>query len=391
MKIIEGKQTGAMKTVIYGPEGIGKSTLANQFPRPLFIDTEGSTKHLDTRRTERPTSWAMLMDQVKNVKADPGVCATLVIDTADWAEQLCIAEICAAKKLTGIEDMGYGKGYIYLAEEFGRLLNLLEDVIARGVNVVLTAHAQMRKFEQPDEMGAYDRWELKLQKKTAALVKEWADLLLFANYKTMVVATDKDNKKHKAQGGRRVMYTAHHPCWDAKNRLGLPDELPLEFAPLAPHIPILTGTGGNGAETQGEAPAPAPAPAPTPAPAPAPATPPTAPAPAAAHTEATPSAPSAPKDQPKASAPAESPKPAGGPPPEYQDQMNVPAKLAPLLASAKVSEREVREVIAQRQGVFPMGTTWEVMDKAGFVDGWVLKFWDQIVETIRSNPDRLPF
>ena len=42
----------------------------------------------------------------------PGVCSTLVIDTADWAEQLCIASICADKKLSGIEDMGYGKGYV---------------------------------------------------------------------------------------------------------------------------------------------------------------------------------------------------------------------------------------------------------------------------------------
>lgn len=378
LKIIEGKQAGAMKTVIYGPEGIGKSTLANQFPRPLFIDTEGSTKRLDTRRTERPTSWTMLMDQVRSVKADPSMCATLVIDTADWAEQLCMDGICAAKQISGIEDMGYGKGYVYLAEEFGRLLSLLEDVVARGVNVVLTAHAQMRKFEQPDEMGAYDRWELKLQKKTAALVKEWADLLLFANYKTLVVATDKDNKKHKAQGGRRVMYTTHHPCWDAKNRLGLPEELPLEYAPLAPHIP----TGGAAATSPTPTPATPPA---TPAPAPTP-----APVPAAVPAEPTP-APSTPMSQPQVSAPAEPPKTAGGPPVEYQDQMAVPEKLAPLLVSADVSEREVREVIAQRQGVFPMGTTWEVMEKTGFVDGWVLKFWDQIVDAIKSNPNRLPF
>ena len=92
--------------------------------------------------------------------------------------------------------------------------------MGRGVHVVLTAHAMMRKFEQPDEMGAYDRWELKLQKKTSALVKEWSDLLLFANYKTLSVATDEKGKKFKAQGGRRVIYTSHHPCWDAKNRLG---------------------------------------------------------------------------------------------------------------------------------------------------------------------------
>ncbi len=201
LKIHTGRTGGALKVVVYGPEGIGKSTLASRFPRPVFIDTEGSTRHMDVSRTEKPSSWTMLMEQVKCIRSDPGVCATLVIDTADWAEQLCIASICAGRKLSGIEDMGYGKGYVYLAEEFGRLLNLLEEIVGSGVHVVLTAHAAMRKFEQPDEMGAYDRWELKLQKKTAALVKEWSDLLLFANYKTVSVAADNTGKKFKAQGG----------------------------------------------------------------------------------------------------------------------------------------------------------------------------------------------
>ncbi len=231
MKIIRGKIKGAQKICVYGPEGIGKSTFASQFPDPLFIDTEGSTKHMDVARLPRPSSWTMLIEQVKYVKNNPNICKTLVIDTADWAELLCIDDICARFKKGGIEEFGYGKGYVYLAEEFGRLLNLLEDLIETGINVVLTAHAQMRKFEQPDEMGAYDRWELKLQKKTAPMVKEWADIVLFANYKTYVVKTD-DNK-NKAQGGKRVMYTSHHPCWDAKNRHNLPEELPLDYNQIA--------------------------------------------------------------------------------------------------------------------------------------------------------------
>ena len=81
--------------------------------------------------------------------------------------------------------------------------------------MVLTAHAQIRKFEQPDELGAYDRWELKLGKKTSSqtspLIKEWADMLLFANYKTFSVAVDDKGKKRKAQGGEQgYVYLA--PC-----------------------------------------------------------------------------------------------------------------------------------------------------------------------------------
>lgn len=239
MKIIRGKQPGAKKVVVYGPEGIGKSTFASRFPDPVFIDTEGSTKDMDVARTETPTSWTMLLDQIKYVKLYPDICRTLVIDTTDWAEQMCVKHICDKYGKSGIEDFGYGNGYTYTREEFGRFLNLLSDVIDVGVNVVLTAHAQLKKFEQPDEMGAYDRWELKLGKKTTSqtspLVKEWTDMLLFANYKTHSVAVDEKGQKRKAQGGRRVMYTSHHPCWDAKNRYGLPEEMDFDYAGIA-HI-----------------------------------------------------------------------------------------------------------------------------------------------------------
>ena len=219
MRIIRGKLSGARKVCVYGPEGIGKSTFASHFPDPVFIDTEGSTKDMDVARMEAPSSWQMLMEQVKYVKAHPETCRTLVIDTADWAEMLCTEAVCARSQKSGIEDFGYGKGYVYLTEEFGRLLNLLQELVDIGIHVVINAHAKMRKFEQPDEMGAYDRWELKLQKQTAPLLKEWADMVLFANYKTIVVNVDGQGAqkgKNKAQGGKRVMYTSHHPCWDAK-------------------------------------------------------------------------------------------------------------------------------------------------------------------------------
>lgn len=233
MKITRGKIKKAKKVVVYGPEGIGKSTFASRFPDAVFIDTEGSTTAMDVARLPRPSSWTMLLEEIDYIKNTPGVCKTLVIDTIDWAEQMCVEHICDKHHKSGIEDFGYGNGYVYVREEFGRLLNQLSDVIEAGINVVLTAHAQMRKFEQPDEMGAYDRWELKLGKKTSSqtspLVKEWADMLLFCNYKTYSITVDEKGKKHKAQGGKRVMYTAHHPCWDAKNRYGLPDECEFDY------------------------------------------------------------------------------------------------------------------------------------------------------------------
>ena len=231
LNITRGKMDKAQRVVVYGPEGIGKTTLAAQFPDPLFIDVEGSTGHCDVARVDpAPASWQALLETVRAVKAERP-CATLVLDTADWAEQLCIAHVCAERKWKGIEDPGYGKGY---AEEFGKLLNLLSDVAAAGMHVAVCAHAMMRKFEQPDEASAYDRWELKLQRKTAPMVKEWADAVLFLNWKTTVEAVG--DGKAKARNARRTMFCQHHACWDAKNRWGLPDEVPADYGQIAPFL-----------------------------------------------------------------------------------------------------------------------------------------------------------
>ena len=81
-------------------------------------------------------------------------------------------------------------------------------------------------------MGSFDRYELKLTKNTAPIVKEWCDCLLFCNFKTYVI-TDESNKR-KAQGNKRVIYTSHSAVYDAKNRVGLPEEMDMDFANLKP-------------------------------------------------------------------------------------------------------------------------------------------------------------
>lgn len=366
MNIIRGKLKKAKKVVIYGPEGIGKSTFASKFPDPVFIDTEGSTNDMDIARFEKATSWQMLTDQIRYVWSNPSVCKTLVIDTADWAEQMCINDLCARNGKKGIEDFGYGNGYVYAKEDFGRFLNLLSDVVDAGVNVVITAHAQIRKFEQPDELGAYDRYELKLGKKTQSqtspLLKEWADMLLFANYKTVSVAVDDKGKKHKAQGGRRVMYTSHHPCWDAKNRYELPEELPFEYDSIR-HI-----VEGTDQKKQEEKP-----------------------------------------QQPKIEKPAaqeqkqeqRQPEPQKAPTKEEQMRMEleqafkvdkrVPKALRDLMEENAVVEQELMTVVGAK-GYFPPDMPiWDY--PADFIDGVLVGAWDKVFSMIMEmrNKQEIPF
>ena len=230
LNISSGKISRAVKTVIYGPEGIGKSTLASQFPNPLFLDMEGGTAQLDVRRIEKPKSWPELIATVEEVAKTPGICGTLILDTADWTEGMLISHICEVYRQKSIESFGYGKGYTYLGEEWGKLMDAFTRVIESGKNVTVIAHAKQRKVELPDQAGSFDHWEMKLSKQVAPLLKEWSDLLLFLNYKTYVVTTDTNTRK--AQGGKRVMYTSHNPVWDAKNRHGLPEEVEMSFKPL---------------------------------------------------------------------------------------------------------------------------------------------------------------
>ena len=234
--------TGVVKTplkvIIYGTEGVGKTTLASKFPKPLFIDAENGSGALNVARYPYPTSWQMLMSEVQEFLNNPQGYKTLVIDSIDWAEAKAIEMICAGMKVNGIEDIGWSKGYTYLNEEMGRLLNLLTEVINRGVNVVLIAHMVIRTITKPEETGSYDRYELKLKQakngNNCQLVKEWADLILFCNYREFLVTDKTTTGKKKATGGKeRIMYTEHAATWDAKNRFGLPEVLPLGFEPIA--------------------------------------------------------------------------------------------------------------------------------------------------------------
>ena len=376
--VTSGTIPAPVKVVLYGPEGIGKSTFASMFPDPVFLDTEGGTKRLNVARLPAPTSWQMLMDEVAEVARGNVPCGTLVIDTADWAERLCIEAVCARFKVKGVEDFGYGKGYTYAKEEFAHLLDALEEVLAAGKHVVVTAHAQITRFEQPDAVGSYDRWAMKTSKQVAPLLREWCDMLLFANYKTIVEkAGPEKNAKNKASGGKRVMYTTHNPCWDAKNRFGLPDEVPFEFASIAACI-----TPAN--PTQGQRTAPPVSPnAATAAPVKTTTAKPMAPAPAPAER------PVMVEDEPAQPAPTLQQMAAEAQPKiaAELDKLGYPAALRDLMAANNVDDAMLRHAVFQR-GCYP-----EAMPVAQYapelVNNIVAK-WPQWLNFIKENSD-IPF
>ena len=233
LPLSRGRITRPQKAVIYGPEGVGKSTLASLTPEPVFLDTEGGTHHLDVIRLDAASSWEEITAAVAQLAKAEHPFKSLVIDTADWLEKRLSEHLCRKANKDSIEDFGYGKGWVILTEEFARFLNSLDALTARGMHVVFLAHATVKKFEAPDQAGSYDRFELKLSKSVAPLLKEWADVVLFANYVTKIA--EKDNGKTRGVGGKeRVLFATHTAAFDAKNRHGLADKLAFSMDALAP-------------------------------------------------------------------------------------------------------------------------------------------------------------
>jgi hypothetical protein len=232
LNIQRGRRHRPVRAGFYGPEKLGKSTLAAAFPSPIVLDTEDGTHHLDVARVSIG-SWDELRAAIAEIGSKPTEFKTVVIDSADWAERLLVEHLLAEHKQKSIEGFGFGKGYTLLAEGFGRLLNQCDALVGVGLHVVFVAHSKVQKTSPPDQVDGYDRYELKLTKQTSPLLKEWCDILAFCNFKTST--REGTDGRTKAVGGkRRVMHLEHCAAFDAGNRYGLDAELPMTIESLAP-------------------------------------------------------------------------------------------------------------------------------------------------------------
>lgn len=230
--ITKGVRPQPLRVLIYGTEGVGKSTFGAHAPLPVFLPVERGSDHLDVARFPTPTSWRDALECLDELRSQSEY-STIVIDTLDALEPLCWDHVCATrpdkagKRPSSIEAYGYGAGYALAAEEWRALLAKLDTLHIRGMHVVLVAHATIKRFENP--LGEnFDRWELKLHKLASALMREWSDAVLFASHETLTTKAGRASKGFSS--GQRLMHTEQHAAYDAKNRYALPAEMPLDFA-----------------------------------------------------------------------------------------------------------------------------------------------------------------
>lgn len=223
-----GKLDKPIRVVMYGTEGIGKSTFASEAPEPIFLCAEDGTKELDVARFPEPKTWEEILDAVETLRTSNHSYKTFVLDTLDWAEPLCLAKVCLDGKKEDIEGFDFGKGYTAAVDVWRMFLSRLDALHnARDMNIILLAHAHVRKFQNP-EGNDFDRYELKLHAKSAGIIKEWCDTLLFAR---LEVFTHEVKKKTKGvDSGARLVHTSKTAAFDAKNRYSLPSQIPLNWS-----------------------------------------------------------------------------------------------------------------------------------------------------------------
>lgn len=234
--IARGRSLKAPRMFLYGVEGIGKTTFAASAPRPVFLFTEDSQGSLDVARFPLVRSTADVIEAIGTLYEQAHDFETVVLDTADWLESIIWTEIEAKHDA---KDLAYGKGAVIAANKWHELLNGFDALRNdRGMSVIVLGHTSIKRFDSP-ETEPYDRYQPKLQDRTSALLREWADAVLFANYKTIVRKTDVGFKKEVARGvstGERLLHTNEKPSHMAKNRWALPDSLPLSWDALSQAI-----------------------------------------------------------------------------------------------------------------------------------------------------------
>ena len=264
IQILSGPLERPQQTLIFGVEGIGKTTLVSEIAkrfglRMLFIDTEYGTRiPVDRTHVRSMSEWDQVMEFLLKEKHNIN-CVTIdtITSLEPFVETDCVLSptkfTSTGKKITRMGDFEYGKGSIYLREAFDRILYMqLDELVKRGISVILVGHAQVSRTNLPELIEGFDRYELAMDKKVAATLRQWVDNVLFCNWDFRVTINDSDQTRGIA-GKERVIYAQHAAAYDAKNRAGLPEKLkwdPGELAPLfsqkLPESKPQPGSAGNG-------------------------------------------------------------------------------------------------------------------------------------------------
>lgn len=222
------------RLVVYGTDGIGKSTFAADAPSPVFIPTKDGVPVSGMPSFPVLTAYPQLMDALRSLARGGHTYRTVVLDSLDAIERLIHAWTATEKGKESIEEIPYGKGFTYALEHWEQVLAALDFLRGKGMAVVCIAHAEIKRFDSPDT-EPYERYQMKLHKSASALIREWADIVGFANREVIIKTADAGFNREITRGvgtGKRLLYLDERPSHHAKNRYSLPAKIELSWGAL---------------------------------------------------------------------------------------------------------------------------------------------------------------
>lgn len=233
-QVTRGRIKQPLLCLFYGPDGAGKSSLGAEAPGAIFLGPEKGTFNLDVARLPAPKSFSDVMAALNELATEQHPFKSLVIDSLDWIEPIVYDHVVAAQnnpKIKSIEDLGYGKGYIFAIDCWREMQGALTKLRDRGMNIILIAHSQVKDAKDPTVTQDYARYQLKLNDKAAALWREYVDIVGFLNFET-VTAADKAGKTRAYGDGERFLFTERRPAFDAKSRFRIPFQIEMKLGQM---------------------------------------------------------------------------------------------------------------------------------------------------------------